>query len=85
MSCLRDWEDQMLTDKQTCQQTIFPFMLFLMANRALSCENQYFMDLAMNVVTPMLEGKDKAKLLRRLRKVSCEIIDIIVDKRNDMV
>ena len=86
----------MLTDKQACQQAIFPFMLFLMANRALSCENQYFMDLAMNVVTPMLEWKDgnksiprdekdKAKLLRRLRKVSCEIIDVIVDKRNDMV
>lgn len=74
-----------MTDKQICQQAIFPFMLFLVANRGLSSKNQYYMDLAQDIVVKLLEGRDKAKLIRRLDRLAQEIINLIADKRTDLV
>lgn len=74
-----------MNEKQICQQAIFPFLLGVTAARALTGQNERYIGETEKVITKLITGYDRHKILRRLSRCSANVIDSVVDKQSDFV
>ena len=75
----------MRTDRQITLQAILPFCLFQLTQGGMKGKVNHIEILAQELVIKLIDGKDKAKLLRRLDRIAHQIYLIMRNQQDDTV
>jgi len=73
----------MLTDKQTCQQAIFAYLLHIIAATGINKDQEKFIAVSHGAIEFFLKGKDQMKLARRLDRIARQVLSVARDAQTN--